>query len=248
MMLMLLLLPLYAVASILVSTISVLAFHTTPATSRGGGLFAASGRGVDDDDDDDDDGDETKWTTLGEIARISTPWMTLLGENLLDSDTGRELEHWRVERDDSAIILTVHRGALVFPRPMHRPGVGGCTLDFPGGRIPSSCGTSSTARLDVARNIVRRELCIPQPEDASHSAIVSIDPINLVGWPVNSSFNNQRLFGFHAILSDDALNLHDDRILRYETSASDIDMLLSEDLACLQCRSVLLEWLRMSDK
>lgn len=200
-------------------------------------LFA----GFDDGDEEDmkNTPHETKWTTLGEIAQISTPWLTMFGENLLD-ENGQQLEYWRVEKDDSAVILTLHRGTLVFPRPTYRPGVARCTLDFPGGRVPSSCSTNA-GRLEVAWNIVQRELAI---SDNLSADVLSIERINSVGWPVNSSFSNQKLFGFYATLND-GLDLDESKILRYGTSAKDIDILLEKDLECLQCRAILLEWLRM---
>lgn len=180
------------------------------------------------------------WTTVGEIAKICTPWVKLLGERLLDSD-GKELEYWRVEKEDSAVILTLHRNTLVFPRPMFRPGVGRVTLDFPGGRVPS---TAEKPPIDLVPAILQRELNIPDVTNVNDSAIISIESLNEIGWPVNSSFSNQRLFGFYAVL-DDTLELDETSILRYETNTGDIEKLLSKDLGCLQCRSVLLEWLRI---
>lgn len=180
------------------------------------------------------------WTTVGEIAKICTPWVKLLGERLLDND-GKELEYWRVEKEDSAVILTLHRNTLVFPRPMFRPGVGRVTLDFPGGRVPR---TAEIPPIDLVPAILQRELNIPDITNVNDSAIVSIDSLNEIGWPVNSSFSNQRLFGFYAVL-DDTLELDDTSILRYETNTGEIEKLLSKDLECLQCRSVLLEWLRI---
>jgi hypothetical protein len=45
------------------------------------------------------------WDKRGEIGTFTTPWMTLVGELLLDNN-GKELEYWRVQKDDSVVILT----------------------------------------------------------------------------------------------------------------------------------------------
>jgi hypothetical protein len=204
------------------------------------------------DDYDENSGNNT-WTTLGTIAKIVTPWMTLLGERLVDTTTTsnqkQELEYWRVEKDDSAIALTLHRNKLVLPRPMYRPGVGTTTLDFPGGRVPNCSGSGANRPppspiflLDIVRQIIQRELGI-----SDDAMIASIAPINEHGWPVNSSFNSQKLYGFTAVL-DDSLELDEDNIVRYGTNSEDIQKLLSKDLLCLQCRSILLEWLRITEE
>jgi hypothetical protein len=122
------------------------------------------------------DNDES-WTTLGNIATISTPWMTLLGERLLDHQ-GQELEYWRVEKGDSAVILTLHRNEWIFPQPIFRPGVGRSTLDFPGGRVPKTKQPS-----EVVPMILERELDIDPATD-----IISIQSLNDIGaWIVTFS-------------------------------------------------------------
>ena len=62
---------------------------------------------------------------------LSTPWMILHGERLLDNQ-GQELDYWRVEKEDSAVIVTIVGDDFVLPQPVFRPGLGSSTLDFPG--------------------------------------------------------------------------------------------------------------------
>ena len=175
------------------------------------------------------------WKNMGEIVTITSPWLTLKGERLLD-DADNLLDYWRVEKDDSAVILVLHRGHLVFPKPVWRVGLHATTLDFPGGRVPRGM-----APQDVVGRILERELQID-----SETAIKTWQALNEdQGWPVNSSFSNQKLFGF-------VVELHNDVELDYEAvlhpktydpnNPSDLELLLQEDLLCLQCRAVLLEW------
>jgi hypothetical protein len=48
----------------------------------------------------------------------------MIGERLLDG-AGRELDYWRVEKPDSLLVITVHRGNLILPARSYRPGVAG---------------------------------------------------------------------------------------------------------------------------
>ncbi len=176
------------------------------------------------------DGDPPNWKKLSTMVQINTPWMKLVGERLLD-DNKNELEYWRVEKADSLVVVTKHGNNFVFPRPMYRPGIGRSTLDFPGGRVAQSSNLD-----EVATSIVCREL------NMSTSCIQSISPLNEKGWPINSSFSNQRLFGYVAVLRDET-QLDPDVALFYKNSEAGLDGLL-DDLDCLQCRHVLLEYLR----
>jgi hypothetical protein len=133
------------------------------------------------------------------------------------------------------VILTVQGNDLVFPKPnVYRPGVGKNTLDFPGGRVPHG-----KRPIDVVPMILERELGIHASKD-----IISIQPLNpnnSSGWRINSSFSNQRLFGFCATIDQNAM-LEESSIRRFGSGPEDVDNLLLEELSCLQCRSV--EWLR----
>ncbi len=94
--------------------------------------------------------------------------MTLFEESLLDNH-GTESEYWRVEKEDSAVILTMQGNDLVFPKPnVYRPGVGKNTLDFPSGRVPQG-----KRPIDVVPMILERELGIHASKD-----IISIQPLN----------------------------------------------------------------------
>ncbi len=169
------------------------------------------------------------WTTLAQILEMRSPWFTLIGERLQD-DRDRLLDYWRVEKADSAVILTQARGQFWLPPPSYRPGIAQASLDFPGGRIPPD-----TSPQAAAQAIVCRELnLIPEQ-------ILSLTPLNDQGWPVNSSFSNQKLFGFVAELDVSPKNQSPES-LTYPCTEAGITTLLTE-LTCLQCRAVLLEWL-----
>ena len=46
------------------------------------------------------------WETLQKFVEISSPWVTLIGEKLRDPH-GQILDYWRVEKNDSVIIIEV---------------------------------------------------------------------------------------------------------------------------------------------
>ncbi|MGK7910267.1 MAG: NUDIX hydrolase [Synechococcus sp.] len=170
------------------------------------------------------------WQTLDRFLEVTSPWMTLIGERLQD-DGNRLLDYWRVETANSAVILTVQGNHLILPPAMYRPGVGQLTLDFPGGRVLQE------ERPEAAiPDILERELGVPA------EAIASCTSLNEAGWQVNSSFSNQKLFGFVVYLKP-TVQLAADRVgERYAVTDSGIQSLL-EKLTCLQCRTVLLTWL-----
>ncbi|WP_017661975.1 hypothetical protein [Baaleninema simplex] len=177
------------------------------------------------------------WETMSQFVAIRSPWLTLFGERLKD-DRDRLLDYWRVEKADSAVIIPLHRDRFVLPKLSYRPGIGEFTLDFPGGRVPSD-----TAAIEVVPDILQRELGVTRDQ------IDRLETLNSQGWLVNSSFSNQKLFGFVVEIRAD-VDL-DDRHL-WETSyaaedSQDCDRLL-EALTCLQCRAVLLELLRQRSR
>ncbi|MGL5032673.1 MAG: NUDIX hydrolase [Microcystaceae cyanobacterium] len=168
------------------------------------------------------------------FIEIKSHWLTLIGEKWQDENQNL-VEYWRVEKADSLIILPVlkKRGEidrLLLPHPVYRPGLGAKTLDFPGGRFPSD----QTPEYLIPQ-ILERELGIDP------AAIADFQPINKVGWAVNSSFSNQKLYGYVAALSPDYVPNSSHLGSSYEVNQTGIAALL-ETLSCLQCRGLLLEW------
>ena len=170
-----------------------------------------------------------KWKTLDRFVEISSPWLTLIGEHL-ENDQGQVIDYWRVEKADSVVILTIQSEHFLLPIPMYRPGVGEKTLDFPGGRVPF--GQKPAA---IVPKILQRELGI------TAEAIACLTPLNATGWAINSSFSNQKLYGFVAQI-DPTISISQELLGEiYPTTKLGIRNLL-QNLTCLQCRSILLEW------
>ena len=178
------------------------------------------------------------WQTLERFVEIRSSWLTLIGEKLQDEQQ-RILDYWRVEKADSVVIVTIQSdlkakrkpNRFLLPKPSYRPGLGRYTLDFPGGRVLPQQTT-----VEAARIILKREL------DIEESDIISLKPLNQTGWAINSSFSNQKLFGFVAeIDSQTVVNPEKLTSITYTNTVNGIDNLL-QDLTCLQCRAVLLEW------
>ena len=163
------------------------------------------------------------------FLELRSPWVTLLGEHLQNSQ-GQTLEYWRVEKADSVIILPIQRQKLLLPPPTYRPGVGVETWDFPGGRLPSSQPPQS-----VVPSILQRELGL------NRDSVVNLTPLNSTGWAVNSSFSNQCLYGFVAHLHPATTIAPDFVGNAFPATQLGIQQLLNI-LICLQCRTVLLEW------
>lgn len=163
------------------------------------------------------------------FANLSTPWFTLIGEHI--QAEGQVLDYWRVEKADSVVVLPIQGNQLLLPVPFYRPGIGCETLDFPGGR----CGQEQDP-AGVAGAILERELGVEAGE------IMDLQSINARGWAVNSSFSNQRLYGFVARLTSRPVGKLGGV---YEINAAGVERLRAE-LQCLQCRMVLLEWWQSS--
>lgn len=171
-------------------------------------------------------------TKMGEIAAISSPWLSIYCERLADN-TGQVLDYWRVEKPSSCIVIVICEDRFILPKPQYRPGMGRVTLDFCGGRCDANCPQDSISF------ILKRELDIDIEE-----AALSITDINQKGWMINSSFSNQQLFGFVVHLNHQAAFAPDS--LMY---ANGSDLLYGPDqLTCLQCRALLLEWLMIPHK
>lgn len=163
------------------------------------------------------------------FVEIRSPWLTLIGEHI-EGDRGQVLDYWRVEKADSAVIISVQGDRLIFPKPVYRPGIAATTLDFPGGRIPPT-----ETPLTVAPKILQRELGIPS------IAIDRLEQLNETGWAINSSFSNQKLYGLVAII-DPNFAIPTEFITKTYTLTETSLQTLKKDLTCLQCRAVLLEW------
>lgn len=175
------------------------------------------------------------WTCVGNIATISSPWVSFYCDRLRDND-GQILDYWRVEKSASCIILVVSAdGRLILPKPQYRPGIGQATLDFCGGRC------DNTSPRDAAVKILQRELNIDLEND-----VASLIPLNEIGgWVINSSFSDQLLFGFMATLKED-IEQAKSGALYFECG----DELLQgpRQLTCLQCRALLMEWMMIQNR
>ncbi|MDX2228177.1 MAG: NUDIX hydrolase [Leptolyngbyaceae cyanobacterium bins.349] len=168
------------------------------------------------------------WPVRDRFVELRSRWLTVIGEQLQDHQ-GNVLEYWRVEKVDSLIVLPIQGDRLLLPAPSYRPGVGQGTLDFPGGRVPAEQDLDT-----VAIAILHRELGVEV-----HS-ITDLKPLNATGWPVNSSFSNQKLYGFVAQI-DQTLQQSQLVDQTYPITPAGVQELLQK-LFCLQCRAVLLEW------
>ena len=175
---------------------------------------------------------QSRWKLLDRFVEMRSAWLTVIGEHFQD-DRGKSLEYWRVEKADSVVILTIKSDQFLLPVPTYRPGSDRVTLDFPGGRVPPQ-QIPETAVPDV----VGRELGIARKD------LIEIAPLNPVGWEINSSFSNQKLYGFVAKIHPDAAIIPEKIGATYSLAPPGIDRLL-QDLTCLQCRALLLEWLRL---
>ena len=173
------------------------------------------------------------WQTLERFVEIRSSWLTLIGEKLQD-ERQQILDYWRVEKANSAVIVTIQSNRFLLPKLAYRPGLGQATLDFPGGRV-----LPEQTPIDAVPPILKRELGI------NKSDIISLNALNQNGWAINSSFSNQKLYGliaeikFEIVVEPEKLTSTID-----PTTAIGIDNLLL-DLTCLQCRAVLLEWQRI---
>ena len=155
----------------------------------------------------------------------------MIGERWREG-AGRDLDYWRVEKPDSLLVVTVHDGRLIAPVRSFRPGVGRTTLDLAGGRLDDPSTLAQTAQA-----IVRREFKL-NADDLFESQ----EPLNLVGWDVDSAASSQHVFGVAAELRRDVQVLDDRLGASYPATGAGGRELLSE-LVCLQCRAVLSAWL-----
>jgi hypothetical protein len=173
------------------------------------------------------------WQVQDRFLELHSRWMTLIGEHWLDAQ-GQQLEYWRIEKADSIIVLPIqpdHLGQshILLPPASFRPGVGQVTLDFPGGRR-----LAEQTPEEAAIAILHRELGVEA------TAIAQLTPLNPDGWAINSSFSNQKLYGFIAYLEGGTSEPPELTVIAYPATTTVVRQLLDK-LTCLQCRAVLLE-------
>ncbi|MGL6284272.1 MAG: NUDIX hydrolase [Microcoleaceae cyanobacterium] len=171
------------------------------------------------------------WQRIDCFTEIRNPWLTLFGEHWQD-ERGQILDYWRVEKADSAIALTIYQDQLILPAPMYRPGIDAITLDFPGGRVLPGQTPSQ-----AIRQILQRELKITE----NNISIATITPLNQSGWAINSAFSNQKLYGFVAVLDPNSEIPLTEMGAVYPHNSTGVKQLLDQ-LICLQCRAILLEY------
>ncbi|WP_017301605.1 hypothetical protein [Nodosilinea nodulosa] len=174
------------------------------------------------------------WQVQDRFLELHSRWMTLIGEHWQDAQ-GQRLEYWRIEKADSVIVLPIQKDTLVQPQILlppasYRPGVGRVTLDFPGGRR-----LEGQRPEEAAISILKRELGV---EVTSITQLIALNP---EGWAINSSFSNQKLYGFVAHIEAGPPLSPPFTAATYPADSAGVHQLLCE-LTCLQCRSVLLEW------
>jgi len=177
------------------------------------------------------------WQVRDRFFELHSRWILLIGEHLQDHQ-GQILEYWRIEKADSVIVLPIQKNSyaaskehfILLPSLSYRPGVGQATLDFPGGRIAEG---QSPAEAAIAT--LQRELGIVP------SIITELIALNQQGWAINSSFSNQKLYGFVAHIQEGAPLGSDFIANTYPANSDGIHQLLQE-MNCLQCRAVLMEW------
>ena len=173
------------------------------------------------------------WQVKDRFLEINSRWLTLVGEHLQD-DRGEILEYWRIEKADSVIVLAIQGDRILLPKPSYRAGIDQTTLDFSGGRVIAGQNPQLAAIATL-----KRELGIEA------SAIAQLIPLNTEGWAVNSSFSNQKLYGFVAYIEPNVKLNPELLTVTYPATSDGVENLLKE-ITCLQCRAVLLEWILLN--
>ncbi|MGL5509740.1 MAG: NUDIX hydrolase, partial [Microcoleaceae cyanobacterium] len=87
------------------------------------------------------------------------------------------------------------------------------------------------------RQILQRELKITE----NNISIATITPLNQSGWAINSAFSNQKLYGFVAVLDPNSEIPLTEMGAVYPHNSTGVKQLLDQ-LICLQCRAILLEY------
>lgn len=170
-----------------------------------------------------------QWQFVKNVINVKNNWLTLIGEHWLD-DKKELLEYWRVERSNSLILIVIWQGYLVLPCSQFRVGVGLTTLDLAGGRFVKGGDFNRTAL-----SILNKELKL------NTSDINTLEPLNNIGWYVDSSFSDQLLFSGIATIKNSWSPSSSDDVVLYKISDESINILLDK-LHCLQCRAAILNW------
>lgn len=159
------------------------------------------------------------WHKKNTITEIKSKWLSLFCEEWVD-ERGVNLEYWRVEKENSLIVVTVYRDNFVLPQRQFRPGINRETLDFPGGRF-----NKEEIALDKAKQIIENELNINQ------NNILTAHKISENPLFINSSFSNQELHVFAAEVDLSGTNNIIYPIRNWNT--------LLKEFQCLQCNIAL---------
>lgn len=169
------------------------------------------------------------YTVEKNLIEINTNWVKIVGEQIRD-EKGQTLDYWRVEKDNSLIVIPFYKQQFMLPGLVYRHGINRKTYDFPGGRIPRDGNIEMESAI-----ILEREIGIGKDK------IQDIKQLNSVGWPINSAFSNQELFCTVASISE-SLNIKDLQDVQLFPRSKKGIMELRKNLSCLQCRAALLEW------
>jgi hypothetical protein len=170
---------------------------------------------------------------ISNFVEIKSPWVTIIGEKWQDNKQ-QIIDYWRVEKADSVIILTLWQNKLIFPLKTYRVGIDQITLDFAGGRVKPNQNPKN-----AVYDILKKEL------NLNSSDIKELRLINNTGWAINSSFSNQKLYGFMVEIDQNITPDFSYIGCTYSLTPETIEKLL-QDLTCGQCRLILLEWLRQN--
>ncbi len=170
------------------------------------------------------------YTVEKKIIEINTNWVKIVGEQVWDKKKGQFLDYWRIEKDNSLIVIPLFKNQFVLPDLVYRHAINRSTYDFPGGRIPHG----SDIQLETIK-ILKREIGISQDN------IHDIKQLNSEGWPINSAFSNQELFCTVATMSE-SINVRELKNIELFPCSKKGIMGLRKKLLCLQCRAALLEW------
>ena len=176
--------------------------------------------------------EDEHWDLVESFVRVGSRWVTLIGERWR-CDKGKILEYWRVEKKLIPLLFYPYKeSTFSAPKKNFRPGVGRPTLDFPGGRLPIGMEPA-----EVVPDLLERELGV------SPEGIARIEQINAMPLLVNSSFSNQRLWGYAALIDEAYMVPESNMYGKFATNETGVACLL-EMMECLQCRALLLDWAR----
>ena len=165
------------------------------------------------------------------LFRMESPWVTVVLERVANHSQ-QSLDYWRIEKADSLIVVPVHLGRILMPPPQYRHGLGCLTEDLPGGRLEPGVSFQ-----EAACAILEREM------GCGRADVDVLEPLSGPGWAVNSSFSNQLLHVYRALLVPQAPRPPLAQERDYAHNEQGIGELFRQ-LTCLQCRAAVLESLR----